>query len=363
MKNYNAILVGNGTMGKRHRARFEKCGVKFLRVLDVEAEQWLESEVAKCEVRDVDFAVVASPASTHFKYAKFFLENKIPVLVEKPLAENAEKVKELSELSKKNKTLLFVAQSECYNPIFLNFRKHLLLDLKQAVAANAAVDKAPLKVKLEFRREHGYCERCRDVDVALDLLIHDVSLFLNLFDAKDVMVVGESHESCGCSLDADRETLGGCGCSNGGGTCGCNLSDGSNNCSSGEVRGISSGSCNCGHRAAGDVSPDCVSMTLKVVSGEFAGVEANFYADRNSPRDQRTISVEFGRNGNMPGFEYSVSLVRYTESGEVAHIPDALDNEHRFFLKLLAGACGDWAERALTNAADTVVLALRAKSS
>ena len=38
MKPYNAILVGNGTMGKRHRARFEACGVKFIAVADNQEE-------------------------------------------------------------------------------------------------------------------------------------------------------------------------------------------------------------------------------------------------------------------------------------------------------------------------------------
>lgn len=337
MKEYNAILIGNGTMGRRHRERFENCGVRFARVLDVDAAEWIASEEAgalasrniglDAECNDglpkVNFAVIASPASTHYEYARFFLEKKIPVLVEKPLATSATEALELVKLARANDTLLFVAQSECYNPIFLNFRKHLMVDLKNAVAASRSETKIqsdaagflPLNVKLEFRREHGYSERCRDVDVSLDLLVHDVSLFLNLFDAKDVAVVDE--DCCGNRHDSACSDV----------------------------------SCGRGDR---------VRKCLKVVSGEFAGVEASFIADRNSPRDVRTISVEFDRNGQMPGFDYSVSLVRYTNAGEVAHIPDSLDNEHRFFLKLLAGACRDWSHRAMMNAADAVILATHA---
>lgn len=323
MKDYTAILIGNGTMGQRHRSRFEKCGVRFAKVLDVEASSWIESGVSNDFLEGLDFAVVASPASTHYKYAKFFLEHKIPVLVEKPLATNLAEVCDLVRLSRENETLLFVAQSECYNPIFLNFRKHLLTDLENAAEANKTCesDKIPLNVKLEFRREHGFSERCRDVNVALDLLVHDISLFLNLFDAKDVAVVEN-----GC-----RES----------GRCEClNMNPTSRECL---------------------VSCDRICKTLKVVSGKFAGVNADFIADRNSPRDVRTISVEFGRNGNGPAFDYSVSLVRYTNAREVAHIPDSLDNEHHFFLKLLAGACSDWAERALMNAANAVAIALGEK--
>lgn len=308
-----AILIGNGTMGGRHRARFESCGIQFVKVLDLDARKWLE--IADFSREKVDFAVVASPAVTHYEYAKFLLEHHVPVLVEKPLATTARQAMELVELSRRNDTLLFVAQSECYNPLFLNFRKHLLVDLKNAVAANRAASMAascavgssgveggsgpsPLNVKLEFRREHGFSNRCRDVDVSLDLLVHDVSLFLNLFDAKDVVW-----------LDLER----GCG------------------------------------------SADRVHKTARIVSGEFAGVVADFFADRDSERDVRQISVEFGRNGNMSGFGYSVNLARYTTAGTVEHVPDSLDNEHRFFLKLLASACKDWAYRALMNAAQSIV--------
>lgn len=301
MTQYHAILVGNGTMGGRHRTRFEGCGVLFDKVLDVDAEKWLSENHEKL---GVDFAVVASPASSHYDYVKFFLERKIPVLVEKPLAVTAEQALELVELSRSTDTLLFVAQSECYNPLFLAFRRHLQVDLRNAVAARAAVGKtaesAPLDVKLEFRREHGFTERCRDVDVSLDLLIHDVSLFLNLFDARDVRPVDEN---------PSRES-----------------------------------------------SADCRRIALKVVSGEFAGVEATLVANRNSDRDLRTVSVVFGRNGDIPGFDYSVSLARYTGDGSVVHLPDSLDNEHRFFLRLLAGSHREWAERALQNAAQSIAL-------
>lgn len=319
-----AILIGNGTMGRRHRSRFEACGVRFVDVLDIDAEKRLEKSDFSPE--KVDFAVVASPAATHYHYVKFLLERKIPVLVEKPLATTAREAMELVDLSLRNDTLLFVAQSECYNPLFLNFRKHLLVDLRNAVAASKAACKselgegrghAPLNVKLEFRREHGFSERCRDVDVSLDLLVHDVSLFLNLFEANDVMWL-EENSGCGCDGNGDR-----CGCHGDGG---------------------------CG---------DSVHRTAKVVSGEFAGVVAEFYANRSSERDIRQISVEFGRNGNMSGFDYSVSLARYTAAGTVDHIPDSLDNEHRFFLKLLASACKDWARRALMNAAQSIVFISR----
>ena len=283
MKSYNAILIGNGTMGARHRARFEACGVRFVQVVDV------GDTVKNC---DVDFAVIASPASTHYAYAKFFLERQTPVFVEKPLATSAEEAQELVELSQGNGTLLFVAQSECFNPLFLNFRKHFLTELN-CLSEHSSV-------RLEFRREHRYSERCRDVSVSLDLLVHDLGMFFTLFKFEDVDVSGKP------------------------------------------VFGT-----------------DAVKMCLKVVRGPHKGVEADFCVNRDSDVDVRTISVSYGRQGGSPGSDYTVSLARYNDDGEIAHIPDSLENEHRFFLKLLAGACADWGVRQVQTAADCVKIASR----
>lgn len=313
MRALRAILVGNGTMGKRHRKRFEACGVQFVAVVDNQNE--FDGTVDKL---NVDFAVIASPATTHYAYAKFFLERKIPVLVEKPLTISGEEAQELVDLAAKNDTLLFVAQSECFNPIFLNFRKHFLAELnarlgvgdKQLGAGDMLIagdmfvagDKLPAgNVRLEFRREHKYSERCRDVDVSLDLLVHDLGLFFTLFRYEDAEVSFKtSTESC------DRARL-----------------------------------------------------YMKVVRGPYRGVTADFCVNRDSDVDVRTISVSYGRQGGSPGSDYTVSLAHYLENGDIAHVPDSLDNEHRFFLKLLDGACGDWGKRLAQTAANSVKVATR----
>ena len=297
MNPYKAILVGNGTMGKRHRTRFETCGVKFIAVADNQEE--FDGIVDKL---NIDFAVIASPATTHYAYAKFFLERKIPVFVEKPLATTGHEAQELVDLAKRSVVTLFVAQSECYNPIFLNFRKHFLAELNARLGAG---DKLPAdNVRLEFRREHRHSERCRDVDVALDLLVHDLSLFFTMFRAQDVKVQR-------FQMSPDNK--------------------------------------------------DAAWMTLCVDGGEHCGVVADFYVNRDSDCDVRTISVDFARavkpEGAIPETSYTVSLARYTPEGEIAHIPDSLDNEHRFFLKLLAGACTEWGHRAAQTAAVVIDVA------
>lgn len=279
MKNpLNAILVGYGTMGKRHMDRFAACGVQFSKIIDSPDAFFLNG----C---NPDFVVIASPATTHYDYAKACLERKIPVFVEKPLAITGELAEELVRLASANDTLLFVAQSECFNPIFLNFRTHFVKELKNASSSRC------LDVNLEFRREHKFSERCRDVNVALDLLVHDISLFLTMFDYNSVRVA-----ACDLSKDGDR-----------------------------------------------------VALTLEA-DDQNAKVHAHFYANRNSSFDMRLLAAKFGNA------EYAVSLARHKENGDVEHVPDSLDNEHRFFLKLLAGACGEWGRRLSKTAADAVAI-------
>ena len=286
MKKYKAILIGNGTMGKRHRARFEACGVRFVQVVDAD-DVIVEN--------DVDFAVIASPATSHYDYAKYFLERHVAVFVEKPLAISGSEAQELVELSQRNGTVLFVAQSECFNPLFLNFRKHFLTELRSLNRGDAK----PVNARLEFRREHRYSERCRDVNVALDLMVHDLSLCLSMFRYEDLKVS--------------------------------DFSISKNN--------------------------DCAQMRINVFKGEFAGASLRFVVNRDSSIDSRAVFVEMGRCAGNPAYGYSVSLAQYDENGEVIHVPDSLENEHKFFLKLMAGACGEWGRRAAQCAADAVKLA------
>lgn len=304
-RNYKAVLFGYGTMGERHRDFFEKSGVHFVKIFDLEdldsagnIKSPLVDEFISNE--KIDFAVVASPATTHYRYVKLCLERGVSVFVEKPLAVTGETAQELVNLASRNKAVLFVAQSECFNPVFLNFRKHLKAEFKSLnLGARGAIDSVETPMRLEFRREHKYSARCRDVNVALDLLVHDLSLCLSMFCYDDLKVTKFS-----ISKNDDR-----------------------------------------------------AQMQIHVVKGALAGTELDFIVDRNSDIDVRTISVEIARSSKSPAYDYSVSLAPHSENGDVVHISDSLENEHKFFLKLMAGACSEWGRRAVQSAADAVKLA------
>lgn len=298
-KLYKAVLFGNGTMGERHRIFFENSSVRFLKIFDLndlESDGNIRSSLVDefLSNEKIDFAVITSPALTHYQYAKLCLERKISVFVEKPLAITGEQAQELVDIASRNDVVLFVAQSECFNPVFLNFRKHFMMEI-----GNGRADAATSPFRLEFRREHRFSERCRDVNVALDLMVHDLSLSLSMFRYEDLKVSKFS-----LSKNGDR-----------------------------------------------------AQMQINVVKGNFAGAELDFIVDRNSGIDVRTVSVEFARVAGRSASGYSVSLAHYDENGDVIHVSDSLENEHKFFLKLMAGACGEWGRRAAQCAADAVKLA------
>jgi predicted dehydrogenase len=111
----------------------------------------------------VDLVSIATPTSTHFEIAAFFLKQKIPVLVEKPLTQNMKEAKKLIALSKKHRTFLSVGHVERYNNAYIEARK---------------VVRNPLFI--ECHRLSPYPARSLDISVVLDLMIHDLDIMLDL---------------------------------------------------------------------------------------------------------------------------------------------------------------------------------------
>ena len=112
----------------------------------------------------VDFVNIAASTQAHYDLARIFLNAKIPVLVEKPIAATAAQAEELCELSEKNKVLLTVGHIERFNPAF-KF-------LKENISGVSF---------LELNRLAPFRPRGADVSVLHDLSIHDIDLVQWLF--------------------------------------------------------------------------------------------------------------------------------------------------------------------------------------
>lgn len=66
--------------------------------------------------RDVDAVVIATPAHTHFKLAKMFLESGKHVLVEKPMAMTVREINEIAKISKRKKLVAMAGHTFLFNP-------------------------------------------------------------------------------------------------------------------------------------------------------------------------------------------------------------------------------------------------------
>lgn len=160
------LVLGFGHMGRLHAKRLLARGVQ---TVCVDGSEACEKALRDSEISDVDFVLVATPASSHFAYVKRALELGKDVFVEKPLATTSADVNALVSLSEKSGKILYAGHSERFNPGFLRFREKFL----------ESVRRGALK-KLCFVRRNKGSDRGRDVSAALDIGVHDFELFYEL---------------------------------------------------------------------------------------------------------------------------------------------------------------------------------------
>jgi virulence factor len=109
----------------------------------------------------VDAVSIATPTPTHFDIAMKCLERKIHVLIEKPVTDKIEDAEHLARIVGENGTILQVGHIERFNPTYIELKK--VLESLSVIAIN-------------FRRLSPYRVSNKDVDVVLDLMVHDLDL-------------------------------------------------------------------------------------------------------------------------------------------------------------------------------------------
>ncbi len=114
----------------------------------------------------IDFVHIAASTQSHYDLAVLFLGQKIPVLVEKPIAATIAQAEKLCELSEKNNTLLSVGHIERFNPTFKYLKEKC-----QGISY------------LEINRLAPFRTRGSDVSVLHDLTIHDIDLASWIFNS------------------------------------------------------------------------------------------------------------------------------------------------------------------------------------
>jgi len=110
-----------------------------------------------------DAAVVATPTNTHAEIGRQLMELGVDVLIEKPVAATTDEARMLIDTAVRTGRILQVGHLERFNP---------------AVVALEAVISQPLF--FEVHRLSEFSPRSLDVDVVLDLMIHDIDIVLTL---------------------------------------------------------------------------------------------------------------------------------------------------------------------------------------
>jgi len=123
----------------------------------------------------VDVVSVAVPTSAHYEVAKACLLAGKHVLVEKPITVSSAEAQELVHLARQYGRCLQVGHSERFNPVMQVMRPHI-----------------GRPVFIESHRLSSFNERGTDVDVVLDLMIHDLDMVLSFSPGpvEDVQAAG-----------------------------------------------------------------------------------------------------------------------------------------------------------------------------
>lgn len=168
-----AGVIGVGHLGQHHARLYASLpGAQLIGVTDQSAERaQVVADRHGVQVfrtvdellPTVDLVSVAVPTSGHYAVAKACLLAGKHVLVEKPLAVTPAEAQELVQLATQKGCCLQVGHSERFNPIMTLMRPHI-----------------GRPVFIECHRLSSFSERGTDVDVVLDLMIHDLDLVLSL---------------------------------------------------------------------------------------------------------------------------------------------------------------------------------------
>jgi predicted dehydrogenase len=176
-------IVGVGYLGTQHArilSYLEEAELKA--VADIDFQKALQIgnrhgvsyfENYEEMIDDIDAAVVATDTSAHFAVSENLLRQGKHVLVEKPITETVEQGERLVELAAANNLILQVGHLERFNP---------------AVEAVENLISDPRFI--EVQRLGSFSARSLDIDVVLDLMIHDLDIILALI--KDEVVAIKS---------------------------------------------------------------------------------------------------------------------------------------------------------------------------
>ncbi len=169
MKKIRAAVVGVGYLGRFHAQKYAQLAdCELVGIVDVDAATAarVAGELETRPMQDyrellgrVDAVSIVTPTPTHCEIGLAFLKAGAHVLVEKPIADSVAQAERLVRAARRQRRVLQVGHLERFNPV--------ILAAEPLLAAPRFI---------ECQRLAPFRERGTDVDVVLDLMIHDIDL-------------------------------------------------------------------------------------------------------------------------------------------------------------------------------------------
>jgi predicted dehydrogenase len=168
-------VIGAGQFGRNHvRVVAQSPRAELAAVIDRDADRARQAAAEFCPsaavltdyreaARVADAAVVAAPTSAHAEIGCALMEQGLDVLVEKPLAATVAEAEQLTDTARRTGRILQAGHLERFNPAVQALRRVVTLPLF-----------------FEIHRLSVFSPRSLDVDVILDLMIHDLDIVLDL---------------------------------------------------------------------------------------------------------------------------------------------------------------------------------------
>ncbi len=166
-------VVGVGYLGRYHAEKYASMEeAELVGVADIDKER-LHDVAERCgttpylDYKDligrVQAVSIVVPTMLHYKIARDFMEQGVDVMLEKPMTSTLTEAGKLIRLSQEKRAILQVGHLERFNPAIVALKDHI---------------ENPLFI--ESHRLSTFKGRGIDVDVVLDLMIHDIDIILNI---------------------------------------------------------------------------------------------------------------------------------------------------------------------------------------
>ncbi|AMO58632.1 UDP-N-acetyl-D-glucosamine dehydrogenase [Endozoicomonas montiporae] len=193
-------VIGTGYLGRFHAQKYVQLpDNELIGVVDIDKERG--GKVAdECRTRffvdyrelfgKVDAVSIAVPTCHHYQVALDCLQAGVHILIEKPICDNTEHSRRLVNLAREKSLIMQVGFLERFNPV--------LSDIRPMVQAPRFI---------ESHRLAGFKPRSMDINVIMDIMIHDLDIVLDLVDSPISQIAANGASVLSRSVDIAQARL------------------------------------------------------------------------------------------------------------------------------------------------------------